>query len=307
VDRVILYATYACGGPRDDYPFGSDEAWESFIDDVLMSFNTDWMDDLVRGIAPSVARDPDVLHRIVNMYRLGTNAEDSAEVSRLLRDLDIRPVLPSIQAPTLVLHPMNVGEYFIGPPEESQYLADQIPDARVLEIEGGDHEMYSGDVDAVLDAVEEFVTGARRVPDTNRVLATVLFTDIVDSTRKATEVGDTRWKDLLAEHDERAKAEIERFRGRYIESTGDGLIATFDGPARAVHCAQAIGQESVRGLAVHIGARVCALAGAGEVLVSSTVKDLSAGSGLTFDDAGERELKGVPRLWRLYRVTSASA
>jgi class 3 adenylate cyclase len=176
----------------------------------------------------------------------------------------------------------------------------------------------------LLGEVEEFLTGARHIPELDRVLATVLFTDIVGSTERVAALGDVRSKELLAVHDERAKAEIERYRGRYVNSTGDGLLATFDGPARAVRCAQAIAESvrdvgieiragchtgeielvdnDIRGIAVHVGARVAALAGADEVLVSSTVKDLVAGSGLAFEDVGEHELKGVPDTWHLYRV-----
>jgi class 3 adenylate cyclase len=183
---------------------------------------------------------------------------------------------------------------------------------------------WGDDQDALLDAVEQFLTGARHGPETDRVLATVLFTDIVGSTSKAAQLGDAAWKEILATHDNRARAALDRFRGRFVNTTGDGLLATFDGPARAVGCAQAIAEavdplgieiragvhtgeielarNDVRGLSVHIGARVAALAGPGEVLVSSTVKDLVAGSGLTFEDAGEHELKGVPDRWRLYRV-----
>jgi class 3 adenylate cyclase len=179
-------------------------------------------------------------------------------------------------------------------------------------------------VDAVVEEVEAFLTGERHGPSPDRILSTVLFTDIVSSTQRLAELGDARWANLLAQHDDLARREIERHRGRYIDSTGDGLLATFDGPARAVRCAQALGAavgelglqiragchtgeielagDRIRGLAVHIGARVGALARAGEILVSSTVKDLTAGSGLQFEDAGEHELKGVPDQWQLYRV-----
>jgi class 3 adenylate cyclase len=186
-----------------------------------------------------------------------------------------------------------------------------------------------GESEALLVEAEEFLTGVRHVPESDRVLATVLFTDIVGSTQKAAELGDSAWKKLLASHDERAKVEVARLRGRYVSSTGDGLLATFDGPARAVRCAQAIGEvvrdlgieiragvhtgevelagTDIRGIAVHIGARVASKAGPSEVLVSQTVKDLVAGSGLTFEDAGEHELKGVPDRWHLYRAAPGPA
>jgi class 3 adenylate cyclase len=236
---------------------------------------------------------------------------------------DIRSVLGSIQAPTLVAH--RTGDE-VEDIDASRDLASRIPGARFVELRGTDSPPWGNDQDALLDAVEEFLTGAKHVPETDRVLATVLFTDIVGSTEIAAHVGDTAWKETLATHDERARAEIERHRGTYVHSTGDGLLATFDGPARAVRCAQAIGGavrsfgfeirsgchtgeielagDDVSGIAVHIGARIAALAGPSEVLVSSTVKDLVAGSGLSFEDAGEHELKGIPDRWRLYRVVS---
>ena len=212
------------------------------------------------------------------------------------------------------------------PPENAAYVAAQISGATVVALAGRDDSPYTGDVDAIADEVEAFLTGERRGSSADRILSTVLFTDIVGSTRRLAELGDARWADLLARHDELARREIERHRGRYIVSTGDGLLATFDGPARAVRCAQALGAavgelgleiragchtgeielagDNIRGLAVHISARVSALADAGQILVSSTVKDLTAGSGLQFEDAGEHELKGVPDQWHLYRVLS---
>jgi class 3 adenylate cyclase len=213
--------------------------------------------------------------------------------------------------------------------EGGRDVADRIAGARFVELPGIDSFPWAGDIEPLVAEIEAFVTGARAREEAHRVLATVLFTDIVGSTQKAAELGDARWKELLAAHDEKAKAEIDRFRGRYVNTTGDGLLAAFDGPARAVRCAEAIVEavrplgveiragchtgeieldgEHVRGIAVHIGARVGALAGPGDVLVSSTVKDLVAGSGLTFEDAGEHELKGVPDRWHLYRVTTDKA
>jgi class 3 adenylate cyclase len=212
------------------------------------------------------------------------------------------------------------------PPEVGAYVAAQISGATLVALSGRDYPPYIGDVDAIVDEVEAFLTGRRHGPSLDRILSTVLFTDIVGSTQRLAELGDARWAELVGQHDELARREIERHRGRYIDSTGDGLLATFDGPARAVRCAQALGAalgelgldiragchtgeielagDHVRGLAVHIGARVGALARMGEVLVSSTVKDLTAGSGLQFEDTGEHDLKGVPDRWHLYRVLS---
>jgi class 3 adenylate cyclase/pimeloyl-ACP methyl ester carboxylesterase len=239
-------------------------------------------------------------------------------ITRLNRQLDIRHVLENIRVPTLVLH--RRGDIPV-PVEHGRYLAEHIPGATYVELDGVDHFPWHGDQDAVSDEMEQFVTGRRSPPETDRVLATVLFTDIVGSTERAAEMGDARWRRLLDDHDELSQAEVERFRGRLIKTTGDGLLATFDGPARAVHCAAAIRDglrplgidvragvhtgevelrgEDVGGIAVHVGSRVTALAGPGEVLVSRTVTDLVAGSGLSFVDRGQHSLKGVPGRWQV--------
>ena len=210
--------------------------------------------------------------------------------------------------------------------ECGRHLAQNIPGAKYVELPGTDHSMWTGDSDAVIDEIEEFLTGTHKAVEPDRVLATVLFTDIVGSTERLAEVGDRRWRDMLADHYRLARRDLARHRGHEIKTTGDGLLATFDGPARAIRCANAI-RESARGLgieiraglhtgeveilgqdlggiAVHTGARVVGEAGPGEVLVSSTVKDLVAGSGIVFEDRGSRVLKGVPGEWRLYRVSS---
>jgi class 3 adenylate cyclase len=230
----------------------------------------------------------------------------------------VRRILGSVRVPTLVLHRQDERI----PIEYGRYLAKQIPGAQLVELEGIDHFPSVGDVESIIGEVEEFLTGVRHEHQPDRVLATVLFTDIVDSTGRAVAMGDRAWRELLERHDEVARAEIARFRGREIKQTGDGFLATFDGPARAVRGAVALAGkarelgielrcgvhtgecerrgEDVGGLAVHIGARIAALAGAGEVLVSSTVKDLVAGSGLAFQDRGTHALKGVPDQWRLF-------
>jgi class 3 adenylate cyclase len=239
------------------------------------------------------------------------------EIDRIWNETDIRGALPSVRAPALLT------ELDSGDPGQINYIASLMPDARVVRIPGEDG--YQPEViDRTHDAIRAFLGLATAPPGADRVLATVLFTDIVDSTGRAAELGDSAWRQVLAAHDERARDQIERYDGRYVHTTGDGLLATFDGPARAVRCARAIADavrslgleiragchtgeielagDDVQGLAVHIGARVAALAGTSNVLVSSTVKDLVAGSGLTFEDAGEHELKGVPDRWHLYRV-----
>lgn len=239
------------------------------------------------------------------------------------REIDVRGVLPTIRVPTLVLH--RSGDRVVHV-ENGRYLAEHIPGARYVEFEGNDHVPWVGDVHAVLDEIEEFLTGVRETREPDRALATVLFTDICGSTQQVAEMGDRRWRELLERHDSLVRTQLDRFRGRFVKSTGDGILATFDGPARAIRCASAIAHEvhqlgievragvhtgecevlgdDVGGMAVHIGARVGAKAGPGEVLVSSTVKDLVVGSGLRFDEREECELKGVPGRWRLYAVAS---
>jgi class 3 adenylate cyclase len=234
---------------------------------------------------------------------------------------DVRQLLSAIQAPTLVLY--RRGDRFAGKPH-AEYLAEHISGAKLAELPGEDNLIFVGDTDADLDEIEEFLTGARHAPTTDRVLATVLFTDIVGSTERAAELGDRRWRDTLDAHDRAVRRQLERFRGREVNTAGDGFLATFDGPGRAIECARAIldavralgievraglhiGEIEVRGddvagIAVHIGARVAALAGASEVLVSGAVPPLVAGSGIEFEDRGEHELKGVPGAWRLYAV-----
>jgi class 3 adenylate cyclase len=236
--------------------------------------------------------------------------------------VDVRAVLPSIRVPTLVLH--RTGDKFIDI-RHSQYLAEHIPGARYVELEGTETLAFSGDGASELDEIEEFLTGARHIPDPERILATVMFSDIVDSTQRAADLGDRRWRETLQLIEAAVGRELQRFRGRAVKTMGDGFLATFDGPARGIRCATAIRDiarsqfdlevrsglhtgeievmgDDVGGLAVHIGARVGAIAGPGEVLVSGTVKDLVVGSEIPFEDRGERELKGVPGEWRLWAV-----
>jgi len=254
------------------------------------------------------------------------------ELRRYGRDRDISAILPSIRVPTLVTSSTHGGG--VGSPENSRYIADRIPGARLVEIDRPADELHFfhwyGRAPAILRELEAFMSEIREEQRSlDRVLATVLFTDIVDSTATAATLGDSRWRALIEEHDKIAKQLIARFRGNYVKGTGDGLLATFDGPARGVRCAEALveavkplgveiraglhtgeieyGGHDLAGMGVHIGARVGALAGTNEVWISSTVKDLVAGSGLTFEDAGEHELKGVPDRWHLYRVVNERA
>jgi pimeloyl-ACP methyl ester carboxylesterase len=259
--------------------------------------------------------------RLATYFRRSASPGAAVALLRMNTQIDVRDVLPSIQTPTLVLHRVHDRDVKV---EESRWIATQIPGAKYVELAGDAHTLWAGDTDAIVDEIEEFLTGVRPAPESDRVLATVLFTDIVGSTERATELGDRRWRELLEWHHSVVRRELERFRGREVDTAGDGFLATFDGPARAIRCARAIGAavrelglelraglhtgeceligEKVAGVAVHTGARVAAAAQPGELLVSSTVKDLVAGSGIEFDDRGTHELKGVPGEWRLYAV-----
>lgn len=242
----------------------------------------------------------------------------------LYRRLDIRAVLPAIDVPTLVLH--RRGDRLIAA-SQGRYLADNIPGARYVELDGEDHLPFAGDVDALLDEIEEFLVGSRRATEPERGLATILFTDIVGSTATAARLGDRRWRQLLERHDAAVRRQLNLYRGREVKTMGDGFLATFDGSARAIRCARSLQQEiaslgvevragihtgeveligdDVGGMAVNIGARIGALAGPGEVLVSSTVRELVVGSGLEFADRGVKPLKGAPGEWRLFAADSA--
>ena len=234
---------------------------------------------------------------------------------------DVRQVLPAIQAPTLIMY--RIGDRWVGRPH-AIYLSEQIHGAKLVELPGDDNLMFVGDSDAAVDEIEEFLTGVRPAVESNRVLATVLFTDIVGSTEKAAQVGDRKWREVLQSHDRMVRRQLQRFKGREINTAGDGFFATFDGPGRAIQCACAVRDavgaleidvraglhtgeielvgDDAAGMAVHIGARVAALANAGEVLVSGAVPPLVAGSGIEFDYRGEHELKGVPGFWKLFSV-----
>lgn len=274
---------------------------------------------LLRILAPKDAENATLLRAYAAYERQSASPGTAAAMLRMLYAGDVRKVLPVIRVPTLVIGHADSARI---PVEHSRFLAEHIPGARYTELPGDENLLWAGDQYAVLAEVQEFLTGMRPPQEPNRVLATVLFTDIVDSTGRAAELGDRRWRALLAAHDQAARLEIKRHRGREIKSTGDGFLVVFDGPARAVHCAAAIrdtveglglevrsglhtgevefADTDVRGIAVNIGARVAAMGRAGEVLVSSTVKDLVFGSGIRFEDRGMHELKGVPDEWRIF-------
>lgn len=271
-------------------------------------------------IAPSMVRDDEARRHWARVERLSATP-DRLAIARAFMESDVTDVLPAIHAPTLLIS--RRGDRHVRP-EHSRFLATEIPGSKLVELEGDDHFLFAGRSEEILDEVQEFITGLRPGPVLDRVLATVLFTDIVGSTAAAAELGDGRWNELLTMHHDAVRRELEHFRGREIDTTGDGFLALFDGPARAIQCGLAIRDrlhgfgidirvglhtgeivsvgDDVRGIAVHIGARVAALADRSEVLVSRTVVDLVAGSGIRFVDRGEHELKGVPGSWNLFAV-----
>ena len=237
------------------------------------------------------------------------------------RAVDVRSLLPRVAVPTLVMHRIGDRVVEVG---NGRYLAERIPDARWVELPGDDFVLWAGDMDAIADEMEEFITGRRIGPEATRIVATVMFTDVVGSTARAGALGDRAWSDLLRAHDSRLRAQLRRFGGREIDTAGDGFFASFASPTAAIRCAHGVQEavreigvevrigihtgeceltgEKLRGVTVHIGSRVAGKAHAGEVVISQTVKDIATGSGFVFEDAGEHELKGVPDRWHLYRV-----
>jgi pimeloyl-ACP methyl ester carboxylesterase len=269
--------------------------------------------------APSKVGDAAFAQRLATYFRRAASPGAAVALLRMNTQIDIRSILPTIRVPTLVLHRAGDQDVNVA---EGRYIAERIPGARFVELPGDDHLVWLGDQGPLLDEVQEFLTGVRPAPEYDRVLSTVMFTDIVGSTEVAARIGDSAYRDLLGRHHVIARTEISRYRGREINTAGDGFFATFDGPARAVRCAGAMRSaleplgitiragvhtgeielvgDDVGGIAVHICARVAAAAAAGETLVSSTVKDLVSGAGLTFSDRGAHALKGVPGEWRLF-------
>lgn len=306
----------------DDWPWGEStrEEFEAAMD--LDRVVSRWGKGLgVDVFAPSRKGDPVLREQFGRLQVQSATPHDAIAFMRMAFEIDVRHVVPTITTPTLVLH--REGD-LVCPVENGRWLAENIRGARYVELPGEDHLPFI-DGDDILDEIQEFLTGVREPAAPERMLATVLFTDIVGSTARAQELGDRRWRDLLDRHHAIVRRDLERFRGREVDTAGDGFFATFDGPARAIRCAQSIVEDvrgigidvrsglhtgecelvgdAVRGIAVHTGARVAAVAEAGEVLVSQTVKDLVAGSGIEFRDRGMRDLKGIPGEWRLYAVT----
>jgi class 3 adenylate cyclase len=319
---LVMYGAMPRFVRADDYPWGMPvEEMDAWLEVVPSLWGQD--EELLRLWAPNVADEPGPRRWFARFGRQAVSPGGAVALFKMVRELDVRHVLPAIRVPTLLVHRTDDELVRV---DHSRYMAEQIPDAKLVELPGEDHLWWFGDQDAIVDEVQEFLTGARAVRDPDRVLATVMFTDIVGSTERAAELGDRRWRELLASHEAIVRRELTRHRGREVKTTGDGFLATFDGPARAISCARAIAASvrplgieiraglhtgecelmngDIGGIAVHTGARVSAEASPGEVLVSSTVKDLVAGSGIEFEDRGSCDLKGVPGEWRLYAVAA---
>lgn len=323
---LVLFSSSPAQTPRDDYPWAwSNEQWAAWLTSIREGWGTRaWVVRNARWMGPSMLDDLEELEHWITYTRLAASPSSAEAVMRLDKDTDIRQVLPVVQAPTLVLH--RTGDQ-VEDIAAGRYVASKIPGARFVELPGHDGIPWIGDADAVLAEIETFLTGqpAPRA-ETDRRLATVLFTDIVESTEHVVSMGDAAWQRRLGEHDAIIRRELERRGGRLVDSAGDGVLATFDGPAAAVRCAEAamrevkplglelragvhageveIDGDKLRGVAVHIGARVAALAEPGEILVTPTVRDLTAGSGLTFENAGQHRLKGIPEPSQLYRLAA---
>ena len=319
VHALVLVDGFARLTRADDYPWGLTAGQSR---DIIEAFGSTWGTGMMIDLFDPEDADDVALRESWGRYeRHSVSPGTAASMVGMINATDIRGILPAIRVPTLVVaredSPVESGH--------GRYLAEHIAGATYVELPGRGSLLWSGDQDALLREIEHFVTGSRPAPQHDRVLATVLFTDIVGSTDRAAEIGDARWRELSAEHDQLVRRALDRFEGREVKTTGDGFLATFDGPARAIRCAEAI-HESLRaidvdvraglhtgeidlvdgevgGIAVHLGARVMAEADAGETVVSSTVKDLVVGSEIAFEDRGEHDLKGVPGTWRLFAVS----
>ena len=320
ISALILVHATAKYLASDDYAIGfsSDDA-ESVIAQVDQLWGTDAMAAM---FVPSRAGDERFRRWLAKQLRAGASPRAAQAVLRAVMNGDVRPLLPSIQAPTLLLHRRDFP--FI-PIQHARYLVEHLPDGRLVELPGADMSLIWDPPDSILDVIEEFLTGVRRTNQPGRVLATVLFTDIVGSTERATRVGDRRWRELLSIHDQLTRRLVEEFNGQLIQTTGDGILATFDGPGRGIRCAAALKDElrglglhiraglhtgevelrdtDVRGIAVHIAARVMTTGGPDEVIISRTVRDLIFGSDITVEDRGVHVLKGIDGSWQLFAVT----
>ena len=318
-NALVLFGAFARRVWSEDYPYApTREQREKWI----RSLEEEWgHDNDVEQLAPSRAHDPGFVRWFQRYGRASVSPSAAVALARMNTDIDIRPILPSIRVPTLVIH--RAGDLDVDV-RNGRYLASAIPGARLVEIPGRDHTIFSGDVDPIVDEVEEFLTGHRSHAPVDRVLTTILFTDLVGSTELASKLGDRAWTELLTRHDRIFRSALVRYGGREVKATGDGFLATFDGPARAVRCAALVRDEwraldvearfgvhtgecemrggDIGGIGVHIAARIMGLAAGGQILTSSTVKDLTSGSGIEFTDRGVHSLKGVPEPWRIFEA-----
>ena len=314
---LMLYGAYAARVPQDDYPWAPSPADRAeFFEHVL----NHWPElSGIESLAPSMAEDASFLEDFSRYMRSAASPAAAHALAVMNTEADIRSLLPTVTVPTLIIHRIGDRDAEIG---GARYMAERIPDARLVELEGEDHLPWTEDSESVLSEIEQLVTGVKPEREVTRVLSTVLFTDIVDSTVQAVDLGDQKWRHLLDRHDAICRQEIGHYRGRLIKATGDGILATFDGPARAIRCGQAIGLavrelgieiraglhtgeielrgDDIGGVAVHLASRVMGFARSSEVVVSRTVKDLVAGSGLTFTTLGPQALKGIPGTWELF-------
>jgi pimeloyl-ACP methyl ester carboxylesterase len=329
---LVLYGTGASYRLADDYPWAGtpDQIERAAVTREQRWGDPEYFQELLGVFAPSVADEREVQRWWARYARTSASPREAAQLTRMNGVLDVRDVLPVLQVPTLVLHWRDERVFEL---PEAEYLADHIPGAELIVLEGADHAWFVKP-EPIAREIERFLTGIRErgewdAPEPDRVLATILFTDIVDSTAMAVELGDARWREVLQQHHALVRRQLVRFQGHEVDTAGDGFFASFDGPARAIRCADAITKAvpelglqvraglhtgeceavdgKIGGIAVHIGARVAKEAGPGEVLVSSTVRDLVAGSGLAFEERGLAELKGVPGEWRLYALSGGGA
>jgi len=319
VDGLILCGTYPKASWSKDYPMG----WTNERADELRHYvKASWgKTEGVWTAFPSLADDPAFRRWYETLTRAGASPRALLLLMEMTLAVDVRPLLPQVAVPTLVMH--RAGDP-VNAVENGRYLAERIRGARWVELPGDDFVLWSGDTDAIADEIEEFLTGRRGVAEPSRIVATVMFTDIVESTERARAVGDRAWADLLQVHDARVRDELRRFGGHEVDTAGDGFLAWFESPTAAIRCARAVlasvsevgvelrvglhtGEceivgDKLRGIAVHVGARVASTAEAGEILASQTVRDLVAGSGIAFEDRGMHQLKGVPGDWPLYSI-----
>lgn len=325
VRALVLTNSFARWQRADDYPIGMPAATtEKLID--RWRHNWGHTAEILGLTAPSLADDEQARHWFLRYQRLAMPPGAAEVMYRWVLSVDVRDVLPSITAPTLILHRRDARHHRIA---FGRYLAEHILSARLIELDGGDtFPFHAGDIEPLLSAVEVFLTGAQHTPSPGRRLATVMITDIVGSTAIASRIGDARWRELLGDHDAVIRGAIARFRGHELVHTGDGIVASFDGPTRAVTCARhvqdaladlglktriglhtgeiEVGPDGTTGLAIHLASRVMSVAVSGGIVVSRTVKDLTLGSGIAFEDIGEHRLPGVPDAWRLYKVDHGS-